>query len=201
MATKIGFALAKLAEQDANEKIVTGNALKGIYTLTPTNSDGVISAAITGKAATYAPYYGGDQRTGTSGRGVGSLQVVLSVNDFAPEILNYLTGMVQDETTGAWRAGSTTRSKDVSLELVTHDKNGLGIYYGFYKGILVPGDTTLNSNQDTEQRTTDSVTMQCQGRLSDGQYYNEGYASDEKFKLDAFETDLFPVGTAAAPKS
>ncbi|GEA92765.1 hypothetical protein PDA01_06580 [Pediococcus damnosus] len=93
MATKIGFALAKLAEQDANEKIVTSNALNGIYTLTPTNSDGVISAAITGEAATYSAYYGGDQRTGTSGRGVGSLQVVLSVNDFAPEILNYLTGM------------------------------------------------------------------------------------------------------------
>lgn len=201
MATKIGFALAKLAEQDANEKIVTSNALNGIYTLTPTNSDGVISAAITGESATYSPYYGGDQQTGTSGRGVGSLQVVLSVNNFAPEILNYLTGMVQDETTGAWRAGSTTRSKDVSLELVTHDKNGLGIYYGFYKGILVPGDTTLNSNKDTEQRTTDSITMQCQGRLSDGQYYSEGYASDDKFELDAFEADLFPVGTVTTPKS
>lgn len=199
MATKIGFALAKFAELDTNEKIVKSNSLNGIYTLTPTNSDGVISAAITGEAATYSAYYGGDQRTGTSGRGVGSLQVVLSVNDFAPEILNYLTGMVQDTNTGAWEAGSTTRPKDVALELVTHDKNGLGIYYGFYKGILVPGDPTLNSNQDTEQRTTDSVTVQCQGRLSDGQYYTEGYASDTKFELDAFESDVFP--TAVAPTS
>ncbi|AMV65201.1 Hypothetical protein ADU71_1305 [Pediococcus damnosus] len=196
MATKIGFSIAKIAELDNSEKIVTSNVLNGIYTLTPTNSDGVISAAITGKAATYTPYYGGDQRTGTSGRGVGSLQNVLSVNDFAPEILNYLTGMVQDGKTGAWKAGSTTVPKAIAMELVTHDKKGLGIYYGLYHGILVPGDTTLNSNQDTEQRTTDSVTMQCQGRLSDGQYYTEGYASDTKFTLDAFETDVFPTAVS-----
>lgn len=199
MATKIGFNLAKIAELDANEKIITDNPLKGIYTLTPGNSDGVISAAITGKAPTYSAFYGGDQQTGTSGRGVGSLQNVLSVNDFAPEILNYLTGMEQDEATGGWKAGSETRPKTVAMELVTHDKDNLGIYIGLYRGLLIPGDETLNTNQDTEQRTTDSVTMQCQGRLSDGQYYTEGYASDTKFELDAFESDVFP--TAVAPTS
>lgn len=200
MAETIGFSYANVAVLDSKtEKVLAGAeglSTSGIFKVDAPSSKGVISAAISGLAPTITKIYGSNRAVGVSGQGAGNVQVTFAVNDLPTEVVNKLSGMKQDEN-GAWFIDSETKPPFAALELVSEGADQKAVHFALYKGTFAPESRNLQTNNESVQRATDSITFTALNRDSDGRVYAEYWDNDEKVKDDSITTDVFPGATTA----
>ena len=201
MAETIGFSYARIAMLDGTtEKVLLADAglsESGIFKVDAPSSKGVISAAIAGLGPTITKIYGSNRAVGVSGQGAGNVTVTFAVNDLPTEIVNKLSGMKQD-TNGAWYIDTETKPPFASLELVSEGNDQKAVHFVLYKGTFAPENRTLQTNNESVQRATDSITFTALNRDSDGRVYAEYWENDSKVKDEALEADVFP-GAATTP--
>lgn len=172
MARKIGFekAIVAIIDEDT-EQIVKdpdkGLSATGLYTIDAKSSLGVLTAAITGLAPTATKIYGSDQNVDVIQKGSGNVAATLGANDIPSDILYKLSGMKQDATSGGYYQDTDTKPPKATLLLMSHNSKGLPIYFALYKGTFGPEEVTLNTNTETPQLQTDSVTFSALNRFLD----------------------------------
>lgn len=170
MARKTGFEKAVVAMLDENEHIITGEdglSTNGLYTIDARTSLGVISAAITGLAPTATKIYGSDQNVDVVQQGSGNVQATLAANDIPADILYKLSGMKQDAVSGGYYQDTSTKPVKAALLLMSHNSKGQPIYFALFKGTFGPEEVQLNTNTETPQLKTDSITFSALNRFSD----------------------------------
>lgn len=174
MARKIGFEKAIVAALDENENLITGAdgfGDSGLFTIDAKSSLGVIQGAITGLAPTATKIYGSNQVVDVSQQGSGNVQATLSANDIPADVLYKLAGMQKDPTSGGFYQDTNTKPIKAALVLVSHNSKGLKTYFALYKGTFGPEEVTLNTNTETQQIQTDSITFSALNRLSDARVF------------------------------
>lgn len=170
MARKTGFEKAVVAMLDENEQVIAGAeglSTNGLYTIDARTSLGVISAAITGLAPTATKIYGSDQNVDVVQQGSGNVQATLAANDIPADVLYKLSGMKQDETSGGYYQDTSTKPVKAALLLMSHNSKGQAIYFALFKGTFGPEEVQLNTNTETPQLKTDSITFSALNRFSD----------------------------------
>lgn len=205
MARKTGFEKAVVAMLDDNEQILTGDAglsENGLYTIDARSSLGVISANITGLAPAVTKIYGSDQNVDVVQQGSGNVKCTLAANDIPSEILYRLAGMKQDATSGAYYQDTATKPVKAALLLMSHNRQGLPIYFALYKGSFGPEEVQLNTNTEQPQLKTDSIVFDALNRFSDKRIFGT-YAVDPSGKTKDEGTvfaDVFPGYKASIGK-
>ena len=201
MAKTVGADYARVAilndtDETVNKKdYVTEFGPTGIFKIDASTSEGLISAAISGLAPTMNKVYGSDMVVEESGKGSGSVSVSLAANDIPDPVLNALTGMKTDVASGAAYIDTDTRAPYSALELTSHDRKGNLVHFAVLKGTFGPEDHNLQTDTDTEQMATDSVTFGAVNRKSDKKVYAVVNAGQLKYD-DAKWTELVFPGTA-----
>lgn len=201
MAKTVGADSARVAIlNDTDETVNTKDYAAdfgptGIFKIDASTSEGLISAAISGLAPTMNKVYGSDMVVEESGKGSGSVSVTLAANDIPDPVLNDLTGLKTDTDSGAAFIDTDTRSPYSALELTSHDRKGNLVHFAVLKGHFGPEEHNLQTDTDTEQMATDSVTFGAVNRKSDKKVYaavNTGQAQYNDAKWLAL---VFPGAT------
>lgn len=198
MARKIGFKRAFIGIIDDDlETLVKGEdglTDEGIFEVNAQTSLGTLTAAITGLAPTATKIYGSNQNVDVSQQGVGNAQMTFSANDIPAEIVYKLAGMKKDEDTKAWYQDANTIPPKAAVVLESQDSKGNPLYFGLGKGTFGPEEVTLNTNTDTQQITTDSLTFSALQRKSDSKVYFAWQPEDEA-DIDDVLSVVFPEST------
>lgn len=198
MAKTVGADSARVAIlNDTDETVNTKDyaadfGATGIFKIDASTSEGLISAAISGLAPTMNKVYGSDMVVEESGKGSGSVSVTLAANDIPDPVLNDLTGLKTDVASGAAYIDTDTRAPYSALELTSHDRKGNLVHFAVLKGHFGPEEHNLQTDTDTEQMATDSVTFGAVNRKSDKKVYaavNAGQSAYDDAKWTAL---VFP---------
>lgn len=207
MAT-LGIAGAKIALVDKNGNVLTGaNGIfkytdqaatdkTGIFDVTVDTSFGVASVALTNLFGTTTDIFGNNKLVYKSA-GKGAAQTVLTVNSLPNEIKMAALGMPSDGKGGFTITGKADPNNRVaylaeSAEAFDIDKP---VYVGMYMGTASEAGATLTSNNASDNRTTDAITIAGLERGDDGfgKYF---YSSAPKFDKDAMLSDVFKTAAS-----
>lgn len=206
MAT-LGIAGAKIALVDKNGNVLTGTDgifkytdqattdKTGIFDVTVDTSFGVASVVLTNLFGTTTDIFGNNKLVYKSA-GKGAAQTVLTVNSLPNEIKMAALGMPSDGKGGFTITGKADPNNRVaylaeSAEAFDIDKP---VYVGMYMGTASEAGATLTSNNASDNRTTDAITIAGLERGDDGfgKYF---YSSAPKFDKDAMLLDVFKTAT------
>lgn len=203
MAKTVGADSARVAIlNDADETVNTKDyaadfGATGIFEINASTSEGLISAAISGLAPTMNKVYGSDMVVEESGKGSGSVSVTLAANDIPDPVLNDLTGLKTDTDSGAAFIDTDTRAPYSALELTSHDRKGNLVHFAILKGHFGPEEHNLQTDTDTEQMATDSVTFGAVNRKSDKKVYAAVNAGQANYSDAKWLALVFPGATTS----
>lgn len=199
MAT-VGVKSAFVGIVDENGQLIKdedkGLSTNGVIKLDLQSAKGIVSANITGLAATITKIYGSNA-VADSSVGIPAPQCVLSANDIPHKVVDKITGMSIDEKGAA--TSYTNMLPRVPLIVETNAvKDGSSIYFAFFDDSVVRGEMNLQTNNASEQRIADALTFSANARQSDGANFKIFYADTPDFKVDDMLTEVFPGYTASA---
>lgn len=204
MAKTVGVDYARVAilndsDETVNTKDYTADfGATGIFRIDAQTSEGLISAAITGLAPTMNKVYGSDMVVEESGKGSGSVSVALAANNIPDDVLSDLCGMQKDTASGAHYIDTDTRPPYSALEMTSHDRVGNLVHFAVLKGTFGPEEHNMQTNTDTEQMATDSVTFGAVNRKADKKVYAAVNAGQTGYVDSAWEALVFPgAGTVS----
>lgn len=208
MAT-LGIAGAKLALVDKNGIVLTGsNGIfkytdqattdkTGIFDVTVDTSFGVASVALTNLFGTTTDIFGNNKLVHKSA-GKGAAQTVLTVNSLPNEIKMAALGMPSDGKGGFTITGKADPNNRVAYLAESAEAFDIAkpVYLGMYMGIASEAGETLTSNNASDNRTTDAITIAGLERGDDGfgKYF---YSSALKFDEAAMLSDVFKTTTTS----
>lgn len=203
MARKIGFKRAFIGIIDNDTELLIkgdkGLSDSGIFEVNAKTSLGTLQAAITGLAPTATKIYGSNQNVDVSQQGVGNAQMTFSANDIPAEVVYKLAGMKQDSKTKAWALDANTIPPKSAVVLEAQDSKGRPLYFAMTKGTFGPQEVTLNTNTDTQQITTDSMTFSALQRKSDSKVHMAWLPEDE-VPMDDVLKAVFPEAAGTVTK-
>lgn len=202
MAT-LGIAGAKLALVDKNGIVLTGtNGIfkytdqattdkTGIFDVTVDTSFGVASVALTNLFGSTTDIFGSNKLVYKSA-GKGAAQTVLTVNSLPNEIKMAALGMPSDGKGGFTITGKADPNNRVAYLAESAEAFDINkpVYVGMYMGTASEAGATLTSNNASDNRTTDAITIAGLERGDDGfgKYF---YSSASKFDNSAMLADVF----------
>lgn len=167
-----------------------GLSKNGVVKLDLQSAKGIVSANITGLAATITKIYGSNA-VADSSVGIPAPQCVLSANDMPHEIVDKITGMTIDENGAA--TSYTNMLPSVPLIVETNAvKDGKSIYFAFFDDNVIRGEMNLQTNNASEQRIADAVTFSANARGKDGANYKIFYGDQPSFSISSMLTEVFP---------
>ncbi|MBQ0836234.1 MULTISPECIES: phage tail protein [Lactiplantibacillus] len=191
----IGLQKAKLALLDDNNKVITSGGLNddgdGIYTVTVSEDLGANAASLTGLAGSTTSVYGNNTRVKMS---VGKAQpsIALTVNAFNYETLNKILGR---KDLGNGKFNFEGDPVNLAMAVYSNTDDGGDIIFGFYKGIMTPGDLSLATDQDTENRVTDALTYTPLGN-EDGDYGVIAWSDADGYEESDVLNTIFPQASS-----
>lgn len=202
MAT-LGIAGAKLALVDKNGIVLTGtNGIfkytdqattdkTGIFDVTVDTSFGVASVALTNLFGSTTDIFGSNKLVYKSA-GKGAAQTVLTVNSLPNEIKMAALGMPYDGKGGFTITGKADPNNRVAYLAESAEAFNINkpVYVGMYMGTASEAGATLTSNNASDNRATDAITIAHSERGDDGfgKYF---YSSASKFDEEAMLADVF----------
>ncbi|MFL2114433.1 phage tail protein [Leuconostoc carnosum] len=202
MAT-LGIAGAKLALVDKNGVVLTGtNGIfkytdqattdkTGIFDVTVDTSFGVASVALSNLTGSTTDISGSNKIVFKSA-GKGSAQTVLTVNALPNEIKMAVLAMPSDGKGGFTITGKADPNNRVAYLAESAEAFDINkpVYVGMYMGTASEAGATLTSNNASDNRTTDAITIAGLERGDDGfgKYF---YSSASKFDEAAMLADVF----------
>lgn len=206
MAT-LGIAGAKLALVDKNGVVLTGtNGIfkytdkattdtTGIFDVTVDTSFGVASVALTNLFGSTTDIFGSNKLVYKSA-GKGAAQTVLTVNSLPNEIKMAALGMPSDGKGGFTITGKADPNNRVAYLAESAEAFDIDnpVYVGMYMGTASEAGATLTSNNASDNRTTDAITIAGLERGDDGfgKYF---YSSALQFDEAAMLSDVFKTAT------
>lgn len=190
----IGLAKAKFALLDDDGYVITSSGLNdsnnGIYEVTLSKDLGINAASLTGLAGSLTSVYGNNTRAKMSvGKAQPSVSLTINALDF--EALNKILGR------SALDNGSYNLEGDpvnLAAAFYSNTDNGGDIIFGFYKGIMTPGDLSLATDQDSENRVTDALTYTPLGNES-GDYGLIAWSEADSYSETDVLGKIFPQST------
>lgn len=200
MAKTKGIDAGQIAifKDDDSEQVDLSNTVlgtTGIYRIDEKTSQGITVGNITGLAPTMTKIYGSDMVVETSGKGTGAITATLGANDIPEPVIDALTGA--DTSKGFSVITSNTRAPYSVIEFITHGRKDNVLHFALLKGTFGLEGHNMQTNTETEQLAPDSLTFTAVNRQSDKAAYAKGDEADESFKLDTWNSFVFPGSKAA----
>lgn len=187
----IGLQKAQFALIGDDGYTVTSGGLddsnNGIYDVTIAKDLGINAASLTGLAGSLTSVWGNNTRAKMS---VGKAQPSVSVtpNALDYEILNQILGRVKLGN-GAYNLEGDP--VNLAAAFYSSTDNGGDIIFGFYKGIMTPGDLSLATNQDSDNRVSDALTYTPLGN-EDGDYGLMAWSEADDYDKASVLNAIFP---------
>lgn len=207
----LGIANVKIALVDKAGTVLTGaNGIykytdqattdtTGIFDVTVDSSFGVASLALSNLEGSTTDIFGNNVLVYKSA-GKGAPQAVLTINALPNEIKMAALGMPSDGKGGFTLTGKADPNNRLALlaESAESFDATKPIYVGMYMGIASEAAHTFTSNNATENRTQDALTIASLERGDDGfgKYY---FSSASKFDEDAMLKDVFKGASTTNP--
>lgn len=199
----LGIAGAKLALVDKNGGVLTGaNGIykytdkattdkTGIFDVTVDNSYGVASVALTNLTGSTTDIFGNNKLVAKSA-GKGNAQSVITINALPNEIKMAVLGMPSDSKGGFTITGKADPNNRVAFLAESAESFDINkpVYVGMYMGTASEASHTLTSNNASDNRATDAITIAGLERGDDGfgKYF---FSSAPKFDKSAMLADVF----------
>lgn len=198
MAT-LGIDKAYIAVIDRNKNtVVTGvNGINadetdkvGVFVADESTAMGIVGFNLTNMSGSQTDIYGSNQIVYIS-QGKAAPQGVLTANAIPYKILNRALGRKEKGDGGYEAAGQNDTYIAVLAKSAEAFDIDAPVYVGFYKGLAQMATENMQTNNATEQRVQDALTIKAAERGNDGfgaYYYAEEAAFTEKRMLE----DFFP---------
>jgi phi13 family phage major tail protein len=208
MAT-IGIATVKLALVDKQGNVKTGSDgifkytdqaatdTNGIFTADQDSVFGVASVALSNLTGAGTAIYGSNKLVYTA-MGKGAASSVITVNSLPNEIKAAILGQAADGKGGFKISGKSDSNNLVaflaeSAESFAEDKP---VYVGMYMGVATEAAITMGTNNASDVRNTDAITVTAQERGDDG-FGKFFYSAAKNFDAEAMQKDVFKVKAPA----
>lgn len=188
-------------------KIVTGvNGIYGdasdtigIYSIDVPTSKGVASLALSGLAGAFTQIFGSNQLVWQS-QGTAAPQAALTVNEIPLAVKARMLGQTYDGKGGYSLAGKNKNHLAVLAKTTKAFESDEDVYYGFYSVQASEAAVNMTSNNATEQRSTDALTLAASERGNDG--FGKLYdGADPKFTVANMMADMFTGYQATAQQT
>lgn len=167
---------------DANDKI-------GIFTVDENTSYGLASLALSGLAGAFTAIYGSNKLVWQS-QGKATPQAALTANEIPLAVKARMLGQTYDGKGGYALAGKNKNHLAVLAKTTKAFETDEDVYYGFYSVQASETAVNMTSNNATEQRSTDALTLAASERGADG--FGKLYdGADPKFTVEAMMADMF----------
>lgn len=200
----LGIKSVTLALVDKDGVVKTGangifrdaSDTKGIFKADQDSAMGVASVALSGLSGATTPIYGSDSVVFTS-TGKGTPSSVLTINALPNEVKQAILGNKADGKGGYGIAGKADANNRVAFLVESREtfNEDAPVYVGMYMGIASEAAHTFTSNNATDNRTFDAITIAGMERGEDG--FGRNYFSAAKsFDSAAMMKDVFKTAPA-----
>ena len=201
----LGIKNIKLALVDKDGFVITGaNGINGtagdttgIFTADQDTSYGVASLALSNLTGAVTPIYGSDVITYQSA-GKGTPSSVLTINALPNEVKMALLGNKSDGKGGYTISGKANPENRVAFLAESRESfnDDAPIYVAMFMGIATEPQHTYTSNNATDNRTTDVITISGIERGGDG-FGSHWFSASANFKEADMMAKAFPTKTQA----
>lgn len=202
MAT-IGISSVKIALVDKQGNVKAGSDgifkytdqatsdTTGIFEANQDSVFGVASVALSNLTGAGTAIYGSNKLVYTA-MGKGAASSVITVNALPNDIKAAILGQQGDGKGGYKISGKSDSNNRVaflaeSAESFAEDKP---VYVGMYMGIATEASITMGTNNASDVRNTDAITVTAQERENDG-FGKFFYSSAKNFDAEAMQEDVF----------
>lgn len=199
-----GVKYARIAVLDSNEQVnktafgtFTDGVTNGIFKADEKTARGITVGNITGLAPNSSDVYGSNMKIGTIRNGVGNPSATLTFNDFPMEVLHVLNGYTVDAN-GIATLGADNKAPYCAVELVSTDWDGNDLHFALLKGIFSPVEHDLQTNNESKQQATVSLTFAGSSRLSDRKAFAEINAGANGFDQSKWDAYVFQTASTAS---
>lgn len=171
----------------------------GIFTVDEKTSKGVVSAALSNLSGAFTAVYGSNKLVWLS-QGKAAPQIVANINELPIDVKARMLGQVSDGKGGYQIGGKNDAHLAALIKTAKAFESDEDVYYGFYS--LQASETAVNmtSNNATEQRSQDALTMNASERGDDG-FGKLFDGADKNFTVAAMMSDVFKTSPVVAPKT
>lgn len=195
----LGVNKAWLAVVDQNKSgVITGKDgifgdetdKVGVFQLDDQTAKGLVSFALSNMAGSQTDIYGSNKIVWIS-QGKAAPQGILTANAIPYDILNRILGRKEKGNGGYEAAGQNKNYIAVLVESSEAFDIEKPLYVGFYSGLAQMATENMQTNNATDQRVQDAITIKAAERGDDGfgaYYYSEEAAFTQKNMFD----DFFP---------
>lgn len=196
MPATVGIERIRIALLKEDETIDTSFGNNGIFDIDARTSLGATKASITGLAPQINRIWGSNESVAVSSRGTGQVSSSIGANSIPADIIATITGMEKDPVTGGYALGSQSRAPYAVMEAIaTDEQTGKDVHFAILKGMFTPEEVNLQTNNQNQQRTTDSLTFTGVNRLSDKQIYATMWEAEPGADLNKWNNFVFPTSS------
>ncbi|MFK5706296.1 major tail protein [Ligilactobacillus sp. LYQ139] len=148
---------------DANAGGLTGNVANypGVFNVTLNDAGGATQANISNLQGTVTKTYGSNA-VARAAAGTPEPTVALGANGLPFDVLQRITGMKPDGKGGYIRS-TDPEVNHCALLICTTDWDGAERFIGFYDGTVTMGNTNIQTNNQSERITADTLTYTALG--------------------------------------
>lgn len=194
MPATVGIERIRIAILNDDESINTSFGDNGIFDIDARTSLGATKASITGLAPQINRIWGSNESVAVSSRGTGQVSASIGANSIPADVIAQITGMTKDPVTGGYTLGSHSRAPYAVMEAIaTDERTGKDVHFAIFKGMFTPEEVSLQTNNQNQERTTDSLTFTGVNRLSDQLIYGTMWESEAGSDLNKWNNFVFPT--------
>lgn len=194
MPATVGIERIRIAILNDDESINTSFGDNGIFDIDARTSLGATKASITGLAPQINRIWGSNESVAVSSRGTGQVSASIGANSIPADVIAQITGMTKDPVTGGYTLGSHSRAPYAVMEAIaTDERTGKDVHFAIFKGMFTPEEVSLQTNNQNQERTTDSLTFTGVNRLSDQLIYGTMWESEAGSDLNKWNSFVFPT--------
>lgn len=204
MASSIGLSSWKLALIDPMTNLViptekgglptTDSKYNGVFIANLLTSRGATTANLSGMDGAIQKIYGSDAVADVS---VGNPEptVALAANSLPHEVQALVQGLTKISESGSYRKQAGSRLPYVALMTDSHDWDGNRIHFGFFMGVMALANANQATNNNQQQRATDSYTYTAIASDA-GDPYEVLWEAENGYDYDKFAHHIFPQTAA-----
>lgn len=194
MPSTVGIERIRIAILNDDETINTSFGNNGIFDIDARTSMGATKASFTGLAPQINRIWGSNESVAVSSRGTGQVSASIGANSIPADVIAQITGMTKDTTTGGYTLGSQSRAPYAVMEAIaTDERTGKDVHFAIFKGMFTPEEVSLQTNNQNQERTTDSLTFTGVNRLSDRLVYGTMWESEVGSDVNKWNNFVFPT--------
>lgn len=147
---------------DTQGGLTTNCDIPGVFRVDLSSAAGATEANISNLQGTITKTYGSNS-VARAASGTPEPTVALAANNVPFDVIQKITGMIKDPVGGGYTRTTDAEINHCALLINSSDWDGNDVYIGFYDGTVTKANTNIQTNNQSEKITADTLTYTALG--------------------------------------